>query len=76
MEAIILMAGAAIIAFLVFTFLIRLVKTTLTTAFFVAAVMLLLMFLGIGPEQVLDVFASWLGWGAEPATQPTTAPLR
>lgn len=75
MEAVILIAGAVIIAFLVFTFLIRLLKTTLKTAFLVAAVVLLLMFFGIGPGQVLDVFAGWLGLGAEPATNPAIAPV-
>ncbi len=68
MEPIIAIAGACVIAFLVFTTLIKLVKTTLKTAFLLAAVMLLLMFFGIGPNEVWDVFAGWLGMGPDPAT--------
>ena len=50
---IILFAAAALISWIVFTWLLRVVKTTLKTAFLVAAiVMVLQLTLGIGPGQV------------------------
>lgn len=76
MEPIIAVIGACVIAFLVFTTLIKLVKTTLKTAFFLAAVLLLLFFVGIGPNDVWDVFAGWLGMGAEPSTTPILEPVQ
>ena len=69
MEPIIAVIGACVIAFLVFTTLIKLVRTTLKTAFLLAAVLLLLFFVGIGPGDVWDVFAGWLGMG------PPSAPV-
>jgi cell division protein FtsW (lipid II flippase) len=69
-ETVVAIAGAVVIAFLVFTTLIKLVKTTLKTAFLLAAVLLLLMLFGIGPNQVWDVFAGWLGMGPDPAIAP------
>jgi len=75
-EPILAVAGACVIAFLVFTTLIKLVRTTLKTAFLLAAVLLLLFFVGIGPDQVWDVFAGWLGMGAEPAANPVLEPVQ
>lgn len=74
MEPIIAIAGACVIAFLVFTALIKFVRTTLKTAFLLAAVLLLLFFVGIGPNDVWDVFAGWLGMGPDPSTVPTLEP--
>jgi len=75
-EPILAVAGACVIAFLVFTTLIKLVRTTLKTAFLLAAVLLLLFFVGIGPDQVWDVFAGWLGMGAEPSATPVLEPVQ
>lgn len=49
----ILIGAAALISWLVFTWLLRVAKTTMKTAFLVAAiVMILQVVLGIGPDQV------------------------
>ena len=52
MELVILIA-AGVVSWLVFTWLLRVVKTTLKTAFLVAAiVMILQVTIGVGPEQL------------------------
>jgi hypothetical protein len=52
LEAIALIA-ALIVSWLVFTALVRVLKTTLTTAFTIAAIVLALQLLfGIGPERI------------------------
>ncbi|PSB01558.1 hypothetical protein [Merismopedia glauca] len=52
LEAIALIA-AIIVSWLVFTALVKVLKTTLTTAFTIAAIVLVLQLLfGIGPEKV------------------------
>lgn len=52
MEIVILIA-AAVVSWLVFTWLLRVVKTTLKTAFLVAAiVMVLQVTIGVGPAQL------------------------
>ncbi|NJM65984.1 MAG: hypothetical protein HC851_10105 [Acaryochloris sp. RU_4_1] len=49
----ILLIAAILISWLVFTWLLRVAKTTLKTAFLIAAVVLgLQLILGIGPDQV------------------------
>jgi len=50
----ILLLAAIVVAILVFTWLINIVKVTLQTAFIVAAIVLLLAFFGIGPGQLLQ----------------------
>jgi len=50
----ILLVAAIIVAILIFTWLINIVKVTLQTAFIVAAIVLLLAFFGIGPAQLLQ----------------------
>ena len=60
METTILVIGAVIIAWLIFMFLIKLIRTTIKTALMVAAVVLLLMFFGIGPDQVFGLIGDWI----------------
>lgn len=51
----ILIIAALILSWLVFTGLIKIVKTTLSTALTVAAIVLILqLFFGIGPQAILD----------------------
>lgn len=51
----ILVIAALILSWLVFTWLIKIVKTTVSTAIAAAAILLLLqLFFGIGPEALLD----------------------
>lgn len=56
MELILLVAAIAV-AWLVFTALIRIVKTTVKTAFSLAAILFLLLALGIGPDQLWQKIA-------------------
>lgn len=51
MELIILIAAGAV-AWLAFTWLLRVVKTTLKTAFLVAVIVMVLAIVGIGPDQL------------------------
>lgn len=48
----ILLIAAIVIAFLVFTWLLKVVKATLSAALTIAAIVLLLAFFGIGPGQL------------------------
>lgn len=51
----ILIIAALILSWLVFTWLIKIVKTTLSTALTVAAIVLMLqLFFGIGPQAIVD----------------------
>lgn len=52
MTTIVLIVGALIIAWIIFSILINIVKTTIKTAVTVAAIVLLLQFIGIGPGQL------------------------
>ena len=55
----ILLIGAIVVAWLVFTALLNVVKTTLTTALTIAAIVLALQLLvGIGPQQLIDTILS------------------
>lgn len=75
MQTAILVIGAVLIAWLIFTFLFKIIRTTIKTALMVAAVVLLLMFFGIGPGEVFGLIGDWIGGlagnGADP--QPTQA---
>ncbi|MEM1239382.1 MAG: hypothetical protein AAGI45_06050 [Cyanobacteria bacterium P01_H01_bin.26] len=54
--------GAVFISILVFTWLIRVVKATIKTAFLAALILLgLQIFFGIGPDAVWDTIRDWLG---------------
>jgi uncharacterized membrane protein (DUF106 family) len=53
----ILMIAAIVVSILVFTWLIKVIQTTVKTAFMIAAIVLLLQFLGIGPGNA----AQYLG---------------
>ncbi|MGB7272900.1 MAG: hypothetical protein WBC69_06365 [Geitlerinemataceae cyanobacterium] len=51
----ILVIASLILSWLIFTWLIKIVKTTVSTAIVVAAIVLLLqLFFGIGPDAILD----------------------
>lgn len=53
--------GAIVVSFLVFLWLIRVVKATLKTAVIVAIVLLALQVVfGIGPSAILEQIQSWL----------------
>ncbi|MBD2100821.1 hypothetical protein [Leptolyngbya sp. FACHB-261] len=59
---IILLIGALIVAFLVFTWLIRVVKVTIGAAIGVALLILVLQLLfGIGPAQLWSYLNQWTG---------------
>jgi hypothetical protein len=51
---IVLIIGAIIIAWIIFSILINIVKTTIKTAFISAAIVLLFQFIGIGPGQLTE----------------------
>ena len=64
------MVGALIVSFLVFTWLIRVVRATLKTAILVALNLLVLQLIfGIGPAAIWDQIQNWL-----PGFEPTNAP--
>ncbi|MDY6939461.1 MAG: hypothetical protein SWY16_17555 [Cyanobacteriota bacterium] len=51
----ILTLASLILAWIVFTWLLKIVKTTFSTAIFVAAIVLLMqLFFGIGPDAILE----------------------
>ncbi|MFZ4665709.1 MAG: hypothetical protein ACOYME_04735 [Prochlorotrichaceae cyanobacterium] len=55
----ILIIGAIVVAWLVFTGLLNILKTTVTTAITIAAIVLALQLLvGIGPQQLIDTILS------------------
>ena len=59
---IIVVLGSILVAFLVFTWLLKVVKATVKTAFLVAAVLLvLLLVFGISPSAVWEQLQDWLG---------------
>ncbi|MEO0457260.1 MAG: hypothetical protein AAF152_11880 [Cyanobacteria bacterium P01_A01_bin.114] len=58
---IVVVIGAIVVSVLVFTWLLRVVKATLKTAFLVAIILLGLQLLfGIGPGTIWDTIQSWL----------------
>lgn len=67
----IILIAALVISFLIFTWLIRVVKATVTTAFTIALLVLLLqLFFGIGPQDIWqEVTALW-----QQMTQQGTTP--
>ncbi|PZD75518.1 hypothetical protein C1752_00443 [Acaryochloris thomasi RCC1774] len=57
MELVIFIA-AGVVSWLVFTWLLRVVKTTLKTAFLVAAIVMILQItIGVGPDQLWQAIA-------------------
>ncbi|MEB3232512.1 MAG: hypothetical protein VKJ64_15995 [Leptolyngbyaceae bacterium] len=67
----IILIAALVISFLIFTWLIRVVKATVTTAFTIALLVLLLqLFFGIGPQDIWqEVTTLW-----QQMTQQGTTP--
>ena len=62
MGEIVVVVGAIAISILVFTWLIRVVKATLKTAFLAALILLgLQIFFGIGPTAILDTIRDFVG---------------
>lgn len=58
---IVIVIGALVISFLVFTLLIRVVRATLRTAIIVALVLLALQLLfGIGPAAIWEQIQNWI----------------
>ncbi|MEM9163485.1 MAG: hypothetical protein AAGC54_10505 [Cyanobacteria bacterium P01_F01_bin.4] len=58
---IVIVIGAIIVSVLVFTWLLRVVKATLKTAFLVAVILLgLQLAFGIGPGAIWDTIQGWL----------------
>ncbi|MEO0540259.1 MAG: hypothetical protein AAFZ80_05255 [Cyanobacteria bacterium P01_A01_bin.105] len=58
---IVVLAGAIVVSVMVFMWMLRVVKATLKTAFFVAAILLALqLFFGIGPGSIWETIQSWL----------------
>ncbi|AFY65744.1 hypothetical protein [Geitlerinema sp. PCC 7407] len=53
-QELILGLAALVVAWLIFTWLLKVVKTTLSTALFIALVVLGLLFVGIGPQELLQ----------------------
>ena len=59
---IVVVIGAVFISFLVFTWLLNVVKATLKTAFLAALILLgLQLFFGIGPGVIWETIRDWLG---------------
>lgn len=62
--------GAVLVSFLVFTWLLKVVRATLRTAILVALILLVLQLLfGIGPGTLWEQVRSWLP-GFEPINTP------
>lgn len=62
--------GAVLVSFLVFTWLLKVVRATLRTAILVAVILLVLQLLfGIGPAALWERVRSWLP-GFEPVNTP------
>lgn len=62
----VIVIGAVIVSFLVFTWLFRVVRATLKTAVLVALTLLALqLFFGIGPQALWEQIQSWIP-GFEP----------
>ncbi|MEM6593068.1 MAG: hypothetical protein AAF651_14560 [Cyanobacteria bacterium P01_C01_bin.73] len=58
---IVVVIGAIAISILVFTLLLKVVKATLSTAFFAAIILLVLqLFFGIGPGVIWEQIQQWL----------------
>ncbi|PSN20377.1 hypothetical protein C7271_02530 [filamentous cyanobacterium CCP5] len=58
---IVIVIGAAVVAFLVFGWLLKVVKTTLKTALTVAFILLALQLLfGIGPDALWEQIQQWI----------------
>lgn len=65
MEVVIVL-GAIAVSFLVFTWMLRVVKATIKTAFLVAIILLALQLLfGIGPEALWEEVSGWFN-GTQP----------
>ena len=59
---IVVVIGAVFISFLVFTWLLNVVKATLKTAFLAALILLALqLFFGIGPTVIWETIRDWPG---------------
>lgn len=57
---IVVVIGSIILSFLVFTWLLKVVKATLKTAVMVALILLALqLFFGIGPEVIMEQIQTW-----------------
>lgn len=62
--------GAVLVSFLVFTWLLKVVRATLKTALLVAAILLVLQLVfGIGPNVIWEQIQSWI-----PGFQSPTSP--
>ncbi|NEP59848.1 MAG: hypothetical protein F6K31_23060 [Symploca sp. SIO2G7] len=67
---IVVVIGAIAISILVFTWLIKVVKATLKTAFLAALILLgLQLFFGIGPAVIWDAIRDFIGQQAGGVTQ-------
>jgi type IV secretory pathway TrbL component len=56
-----ILIGALLVSFLVFTWLLKVVRATLKTAVLVAIILLALQLIfGIGPEKLWEQIAAWL----------------
>lgn len=53
-QELILGLAALVVAWLIFTWLLKIVKTTLSTALFIALIVLGLLLVGIGPQELLQ----------------------
>ena len=58
---IVVVIGAVVLSILVFTWLLKVVKATLKTAFLAAAILLALQLIfGIGPTAIWEMIQTWL----------------
>ena len=66
---IVILVGALLVSFLVFTWLLKVVRATFKTAILVAVILLVLQLVfGIGPEALWEQIKNWLS-GAGPAAR-------
>lgn len=64
---ILIILGAVLVSFLVFTWMLKVVRATVKTALVVAGILLgLQLFFGIGPANIWEQIGQWL-----PSFQPT-----
>lgn len=59
-----LMIGALLVSVLLLTWLLKVIKTSIQTAFFIAIIVFVVQVAsGVGPQEVFQAVAKWLGSG-------------
>lgn len=56
----VIVIGALLVAFIIFTWLLKIARATFRTALLVAIVLLVLFILGVGPQTLWEQIQNWL----------------